>query len=177
MKKSVFMLIMMCLVAGIAQADIYTDHVNVNKTLNTSIINWQDSVKWSHTNPYPGDYEQALTDGLIGDTTLTITASKIEAGDDKVGVKFYDKNNAPHALGYLQNGETTFNPQKNWLDGVKVKATLYFTLNGQCDLCDDAKILCSDLTVGTCPAVPVPGVILLGMLGLGAAGLKLRRHV
>jgi hypothetical protein len=178
MKKIVFASILMSCLAGIAQADLsecvcYTNHVSVNECLLVYLLHPEDSACWLHSNPYPGDYEEALEDDLICKVTLTVNACDIEPCDDKVGVKLEDKDGHWRELGYLNNGDTVFCLDPEWLDTVKVKATLYYT-GSICDWWDDAKIICSDLTV--C-AVPVPGAVLLGMLGLSAAGLKLRKWV
>jgi hypothetical protein len=170
MKKVVFASILISCLAGMAQAEFsvcYTDHVYVNECL------WvlDTTATWYHNNPFPGDYEEALADNLISDVFLKVKTADIGSGD-VVKLKFYDKDNNPHILGYLANGENEFALDPEWLDTVKVKATL--EINGICDWLDTAKIVCSDLTV--C-AVPVPGAVLLGIFGLSAAGLKLRRWV
>ena len=171
MKKVMLVSILMGCLAGVAQAQVdlcvcYTDHVYVNQCL------WvlDTSACWYHDNPYPGDYEAALANDLICDVTLKVKTSDIGSGD-VVKLKFWDAQGNSHELGFLGNGDNEFPLDPAWLDSVQVKATL--CIDSWRDWCDTAKIVCSDLTV--C-AVPLPGAVLLGLLGLSAAGLKLRRR-
>jgi len=165
----------MCMV-GVAQADMYTDHVVIGERLFSNGT-FNDSVIWSHTNPYVGDYEAALAASLINSVTLTINASDIQQNDDKVGVVFTDAGGNEHFLGDLGNGhDTTFNLDKTWLDDTQVLATLRFTSsNGAGGSWDDALINYSELTVNGSP-VPIPAAVLLGVVGLGMAGWKLRKY-
>jgi len=186
MKKFSIAIVVACLMAltaGTVSAEVYTDFVQVNKYLSAG---WEgpwwnpvpgtDSVSWSHSNPYDGgDYEAALAMNLIDEVTLTVKASGIATGDDFVGITFTDKDGVDHYLGLLVNGDNTWNLDENWLNGVEVTGTLNFVSNVWYDWMDDACIISSTLTV-TGEPVPVPGAVLLGVLGLGAAGMKLRRR-
>jgi len=171
---------LIALTAGSAVADTYTETVTVNANLWPSrFLQPTDSTTWSHINPYTGgDYEAAVALNLIDSVTLTINASGINPGDESVGVTFFDKDGDDHYLGLLASGNTVFNLQAGWLDGVEVTGTLTYTNNGSMwnpDWTDDATICSSTLTVVGCP-VPVPGAVLLGMLGLSVAGARLRKN-
>ena len=182
MKKFSIALVVACLMAltaGTVSADVYTDTTIVDEYLSVWFYG-SDSVNWTHENPYDGgSYEDALTLGLIDSVTLTVNASGIVTNDDYVSVRFQDKNNVWHNLpGYLVNGNNVFTLDAEWLNGVTVRSTLTFVNNGSgwnYDWMDDACINYSILTVTGQP-VPVPGAVLLGVLGLGAAGMKLRRR-
>ena len=155
----------------------YTDHVVVDQSLKAWWLNPADVAYWDHVNPFNavGDYDAALGAGEITGVTLTVNASGIVAGGETntVGIRFQDKNDFWHDLGLLNDGDTTFNLDPFWLDGVTVRAKLVYNCSSWFDLWDSARINCSDLTVR---AVPVPGAALLGALGLSAAGIKLRRR-
>lgn len=167
---------LIALTAGSAVADTYTETVTVNANLWAGWFKPEDSITWPHNNPYAGgDYEAAVTLGLIDSVTLTINASGINPGDESVGVTFFDKDGDDHYLGLLASGNTVFNLQAGWLDGVEVKGTLTYSSNGMMDWTDDATICSSTLTVVGSP-VPVPGAVLLGMLGLSVAGARLRKN-
>ncbi len=172
---------LIALTAGSAVADTYSETVTVNADLWAGWYGFkpEDSITWPHNNPYAGgDYEAAVTLGLIDSVTLTINASGINSGDESVGVTFYDKDGGDHYLGLLASGNTVFNLQAGWLDGVEVTGTLTYTNNGSMwnpDWTDDATICSSTLTVVGSP-VPVPGAVLLGMLGLSVAGARLRKN-
>jgi len=183
MKKVILIAIMTICMATAARADLYVDYVD---DMEHSLVSyWQstgwfsgyvvnDESAWDHENPFVGDYEAALAAGLINGVTLNINASGIESGaDDVVGVGFLDKNGFDHDLGRIYDGDNILTLDPTWIDGVTVKATLY--LDGWLDTYDSASINSSALTVDGTP-VPVPGAVLLGLLGLSAAGIKLRKH-
>ena len=163
------------LAAGSAQADLsFTDHTVVNTDIKVWwLIHETESIEWFHDNPYPGDYDAALAAGLITGTTLTINASDIQSYDDTVKVFFWDWQGNQHYLGRLYSGDNTYTLNPAWLDTIKVRGTLYYIDDTPNDWSDDAAINYSDLTV---TAVPVPGAVLLGLLGLSVAGIKLRKH-
>jgi len=189
MKKFSIALVVACLMAltaGTVSAEVYTDFVEVNEQLSAgwegpwwNPVPGEDSVSWSHSNPYDGgDYEDALAMNLIEKVELTIVASGMQEFWEQlnvVGITFTDKDNDDHFLGYLGAGSTTFELEADWLNGVDVLATLTFASDAWWDGMDTACIVSSTLTV-TGEPVPVPGAVLLGVLGLGAAGMKLRRR-
>lgn len=203
MKKFSIALVVACLMAltaGTVSAEVYTDFVEVNEQLSAGWewvstggysgywVQGTDSADWSHSNPYDGgSYEDALAMNLIEKVQLTIVASGMEESwyhwDEQlnvVGITFTDKDNDDHFLGYLGAGSTTFDLEADWLNGVDVLATLtfnpdWFEANKYQQWTDTACIVSSTLTV-TGEPVPVPGAVLLGVLGLGAAGMKLRRR-
>lgn len=173
MKKLAFVSVLVICLVGVAQAEIYyTDYEWIDECIwDTPLGSWNDDVYWDHENPYPGDYEEALADGLICGATLKITAC-LEECDDVVKIKFWDAEDNPHFLGYLQNGDTVFTLDPEWLDTVAVKARIEYERDFWCDLLDQAKIICAELVV--CE-VPLPGAVFLGVLGLAVAGRKLRK--
>lgn len=175
MKRLMLATILTACFAVVAQADTcavcYPNYKQIDECIwDTPLGSWNDDVCWTHDNPFPGDYEAALEDGVICGVTLKINACLDEC-DDVVKIKFWDAAGNPHPLGYLQNGDTCFDLDPEWLDTVGVKATIEYERDFRCDLLDLAKINWSELKV--C-AVPVPGAVLLGVLGLVAAGRKLR---
>ena len=174
MKRLILTAVLTICMVGVAQADLYVDHTDVYDTLS---VHWygpyQDGASWSHNNPYGGgNYDTAMSLGLISSVTLTINTSGLNPSDEHIGVRFTDKLGSTHDLpGWMVNGNNVYNLQQDWLDGVAVNATLYYT--GFFDN-DSATINWSELTVDGA-VVPVPGAVLLGILGLSAAGIKLRK--
>lgn len=178
MKKAMVISVLVTCLAAVAQADVYVDKTPVNEYLWVSFLpgTTVDAVTWNHDNPYVGNYGAALAAGCIDDVTLTVYTYGIEQGDNKVGINFQALDGGTHFLGWLESdGTTVYALDKNWLDGVAVTATLTYTYSGFLDWYDDAYIACSELAVEGCHA-PLPGAVLLGVLGLGAAGMKLRKH-
>ena len=181
MKKLLLISILTVAVTGTAQAELFTDVVTVNQL----VLTYYDIVKdevfnvgayWEHNNPYPGDYNAALLAGLITDVTLTVNASDIDPLDDLVYVYFNDKNSVWHELGTIGDGDNPFPLNPTWLDDVAVYGRLYLTVQNAPPWddwwWDTAMINTSTLEVDV---VPVPGAVLLGILGLSVAGVKLRK--
>jgi len=182
MKKLMLSLVLTICMAGAAQADLYTDYVPVFTDLVVQWLDPPETLTWTHNNPYVGDYEAALAGGLITSVTLVIHANVSDAEDDTVGIVFTDSHGGSHALGNLDTGfdcDNIFNLSPSWLggtQGMQVAATLEYSYSNSGDFWDSAGINYSELRVTGCP-VPVPAAFLLGLLGMGAAGLRLRKCV
>ena len=133
--------------------------------------------KIGYTHTYDHSADPILT------ATLSIVADDVDLGElDMVSVQ--DFGGTWHDLGYLSDmgsytnwnyypgagnpnqplTTTVFNLDPSWINGLPV--------NVKVDADWGVEIETSTLTV---EQVPVPGAILLGILGLGAAGLKLRK--
>lgn len=189
MKKLMLVSVLMTCLAATAHAELYTDHVDVNKLLSVTKQTGPGDTppavtEWGHVNPYAGgDYEEALLLNLIDSVKLSINVSQFEITDDDLRVSFKDKNGTLQDLGSVTiNGVNEFVLNPNWLDGVTVSAILTLTVGGgQSEGGPQTDTVCigwSELKVDGRPVpVPVPGAVLLGMLGLGYAGRRLRRFV
>ena len=162
-------------VTSSAIADIYVE------TLPIYQYSVGGTISYAHTYDHSAD--------PIEYATLTIVADDVDGpGDGMDGeqdmVSIQDSGGTWHQLGYLNDmgyytnwqyspgagnpthpdaiTTTVFNLDPSWLNGLPVSVNIE-TLWG-------VEIETSTLTV-----VPVPGAILLGILGLSAAGLKLRK--
>jgi hypothetical protein len=179
MKKLFLISVLTICMVGVVQAapTLYTNHVAINKTIDSVLWIGGDTA-WDHANPYAGgNYEDARAAGLIDWTKLTINASNIGSGD-VVTITFQDKNDNWHTLGNLSTGssahDTTFDLDRAWLDGVTVKARITGIWN-------DAYIGWSELKVMGSPVqqsavVPAPGAILLGSIGVSIVGWLRRKR-
>lgn len=177
-----------------AAPSLVSDDVEVNAYMLTTIIGpYHDTAVWSHDNPFwgVGDYELTLeNEGILG-VDLIVNAADISAWDENVTLSFTDKAGITHELDRVLRGENRYTIDKEWLDGVQVGATLNFGYDFCLDLWDDAKILTSQLivyydsdkvignqTAASTVAVPAPGAIMLGTVGLVFVGwLRTRKCI
>ena len=77
-----------------------SDVVEVDTYLLTTLIGpYQDTVTWSHDNPFwgVGDYEETMADNGILGVDLVVTANDISAWDDNVNLTFTDRDGDLHA--------------------------------------------------------------------------------
>lgn len=170
-----------------AAPSLVSDDVEVDAYMLTTIIGpYNNTAVWAHDNPFweVGDYEMTLANGGILGVDLIVNAADITAWDDNVTLSFTDKAGVTHDLDRVFRGTNQYTIDPEWLDGVQVGASLNFGYDHFLDLWDDAKILTSqlivyydtDLLVGdptraaSVVAVPAPGAILLGSVGLLTVG-------
>jgi len=175
-----------------AKADLsLDDDVAVFKLIDNGLLSDPPfEAMWSHTNPFPGDYELAMNEGKITGASLTIVADDIDEGH-VVQIAFRDKTGEYHNLGQLNTMSfsdeggitigadaipghrtvTTFALDPNWLNGVKVIGAV-----GSFQLYADEmeEIEYSRLTV-TYKPTPIPNAVILGIVGLGLIGWIKRR--
>jgi len=134
------------------QIKIYTEDV-------TAPIQWyQTRIEWNRPNPVDSAWHQHTADGL---------------GVGKLTVKDSGNQTIP-GMGLLSDLDTGYGSEKIlFIDIIASYATnsppSYSYLDGVTIALDNGDSATMNL-------VPVPGAVLLGMLGLSAAGMKLRKH-
>jgi hypothetical protein len=170
MKRFLLSLVLLVCIATVAKADIYTDIYNPADTLvTTSSGTWINHIMDITDNGFPHPLE------YVTSATLTVwlyddyyDPSYPTSALYEYATVIYD--GTEWNLGEVGNDDyghsITASLLSDGLLNITVKSTggdFYF---------DQSK-----LCVNTCySAVPVPGAFLLGMLGLGAAGIKLRKY-
>ena len=133
------------------------------------------TINYAHTYDHSADPIQFAT--------LTIVADDVDQGEDDL-VSVQDSDLIWHDLGYLNDigyytnwdyqpgpgnddqplTTTVFNLDPSWINGLPINVHVESSWG--------VEIETSTLTI---QQVPLPGAILLGMLGLSAAGVKLRK--
>ncbi len=195
MRKLLFSLLVVTFLSSSALADTFTDPRDLYATVTSSV-----SYSWEHINPAekpggpltPGEYEEAVLAGNVSSATVTLVLDTLEWGNE-INTWVLDKDLVWHNVGLLNtmtiapdglsfkplsdayvghHSVTTFDLDPGWLNGLPVDLML-----------SDSKPLFRPFQIETSTLAvtlnmlhtPVPGAVLLGMLGLGIAGLKLRK--
>jgi len=201
MKKFSIALVVACLMAltaGTVSADVYDFEDEIDYGYPGQLITQQSAHVYFHNiNPY---VDFAAGDEVV-EAELTLVFNDVERerywsngwkyrwveeGDDTYGGWYgwgaYDNEEwvalqfdggAWNYLGEVDTGTETLEVAMALLntDGI-----LNVTVAVYNDLCTADIYLQSSTLSGTAQVVPVPGAVLLGVLGLGAAGMKLRRR-
>ena len=195
MRKLLFSLLVVTFFGSSALADTFEDPLDLYATVTSSV-----SYSWEHVNPAElpvgpytiEQYEEAVEAGMVTSATITLVLDTLELGNE-VYVWVQDKDLAWHNLGLLNtmavmpdgksfkllsgayedhHSTTIFDLEPIWLNGLPVGLMLSATK----PLFRPFQIETSTLAVTVTLNSPTPGAVLLGMLGLGIAGLKLRKY-
>lgn len=140
----------------ITGASLFFDDIrNWNNAKNELYVSLLDGNGLSNGVTSFGDYDDGFVDGLLGFSGYVplVTLSGFTTTPVDITIDFTSSHTATLNNYFMANGcfAIGFDPDCHFYD------------NGIA------------LTLETTP-VPVPGAVLLGMLGLGVAGIKLRKH-
>ncbi len=152
-----------------------------------------DSVTSSHAAPWGDTTEYFCLPEADGSPTIPATVAVLDFGSAQNYLGFYwGSIDAYNTVTFYSGGEaltggsftgsmmtSPFVPDGDWVGSDTNKYVNFFFSNGA--TFDKVEFYTSGIAFEfdnlAVAVVPVPGAVLLGFLGLGAAGLKLRKHV
>lgn len=190
MMKKLLLCLLVVAFSSSALAGTYTDHQELYETITTTL-----TFSWEHLNPAetpsgpmtPAEYEEAVLEGLVTSATVTLVVDSLEPGN-VVYAWVQDTDLVWHNVGLLNTmtfidgsslvsgpsaydghrSITTFDVEPGWLNGLPIG----FKLTQNAPVFRPFEIETSTLAV---TISPTPGAVLLGILGLGVVGVKLRK--
>ncbi len=202
MRKLLLVSVLALSITGMAQADLYTQTIDFTSSTNSNWnATWDSSTDgkyiaedawkitwsgWQHLDNDPFDYQHNVV-GVLGasDTLNGATVSLYFVDDEgdsgssnrKEDVRLAFDNGSWTNLNEVDSGsQGPYNVLANLADGL---LNVRIELVGSGDA-EDIFLKTSTLSLDYTPyqeptPVPVPAAFLIGMLGLGTAGVKLRR--
>ena len=197
MRKLLFSLLVVTFFSSSALADTFADPMDLYATVTSTTM-----FSWEHVNPAelpggpytPEQYTAAVEAGIVTSATVTLVLDTLELGNE-IDTWVQDKDLVWHNVGLLNtmtiapdglsfkplsdayeghHSTTTFDLEPGWLNGLPV--AMMFTLSRPLFRPFQVETSTLVVTLDDTFHTPAPAAVLLGMLGLGIAGLKLRKY-